>query len=668
MRRLAQVLALIVLVGATPASADTKSEALLRGFIAWVDSSPDWSASASLVRSDGADTFAEGLVFARTDPNELISVEELRLRDLSERPGGGFSASEMELRSGEVVTDKVDAKIPSATASGVSLPSLAAVAIDPKHVMRSLARLYAIAVDGTLDELRIPEITLLDRQPTMGEGTTVSYRNLLLTGLSKGVLNHEEVGPVSIAAHVASPQAFDVAIDKIEIDRTDLGAMAHILDETQYRDGRGDDVWRPLMSRAAYQGIIGKGADGANFHLGGVAIENIDGRQPEEPFTSTWDQIIDPDVPSDAKNDLALEAVTGMAGAFRVGTVRLDGLSGEAPKEGASFSLDGVTLTGWSSDGLDSLIMKSLKFAGPQGYASLGSMELAGFVSPDLGALMQFAALENDADLKTHAAAIDRTFAALPRFSRFGIEGLAVGKSKEDAVSLDRLSVDLRDWNKIFAEQTDIQMENLKLPRGLLTIDPQAAEIYDALGYQDLTLGMSLADRWTPDIGTDQATWTVKVADAGDVALSYTLTGLTMDWLVRATSAAGKGADTQAAVMAMFNDLSLAKATLSVTDHSLLDRAFALVAKRQGLTIDGAAYRQQMRAALPFIISAVIPAELAKQVAPPLQGFMAGGQTLSADVTPPAPIALLDLLDAANDPLTLPDRLNLQLKSEAAKE
>ena len=92
---------------------------------------------------------------------------------------------------------------------------------------------------------------------------------------------------------------------------------------------------------------------------------------------------MDPAVPEDAKSDLALEAATGMFGAFRVGTVRLDGMSVEAPKDSASFSLDGVTLTGWSSAGLDSFILNNLRLDSPDAYVSLGSMELAGFVSPD---------------------------------------------------------------------------------------------------------------------------------------------------------------------------------------------------------------------------------------------------------------------------------------------
>ena len=47
---------------------------------------------------------------------------------------------------------------------------------------------------------------------------------------------------------------------------------------------------------------------------------------------------------------------------------------------------------------------------------------------------------------------------------------------------------------------------------------------------------------------------------------------------------------------------------------------------------------------------------------------MAGGQTLFADVAPPTPLGLLDLMAAANDPLSLPDRLNLELQVGSGEE
>ena len=66
----------LLLAAATPAAADAKSEALVRDFVAWVDSSDDVVGDRSAsVRSDGSDTIAEGLIFSRKEPNVSINIE-----------------------------------------------------------------------------------------------------------------------------------------------------------------------------------------------------------------------------------------------------------------------------------------------------------------------------------------------------------------------------------------------------------------------------------------------------------------------------------------------------------------------------------------------------------------------------------------------------------------
>ena len=57
----------LMVVAAAPAAAGTESEGLVRDFIAWVDSSPAWSASVNVVRSDSEDTYAEGIVVSLTE-------------------------------------------------------------------------------------------------------------------------------------------------------------------------------------------------------------------------------------------------------------------------------------------------------------------------------------------------------------------------------------------------------------------------------------------------------------------------------------------------------------------------------------------------------------------------------------------------------------------------
>jgi hypothetical protein len=237
--------------------------------------------------------------------------------------------------------------------------------------------------------------------------------------------------------------------------------------------------------------------------------------------------------------------------------------------------------------------------------------------------------------------------------------------SASEPVKISALTLDFGDWNEVFAGATDIRIEGVEVPRSLMQLDAETSQIMDTLGLDPMVVGMSLSDRWSPDAGTDDATWTFSLRDGAEIALSYTLTGLTMDWMTAAIAAAGDSEDSEAALIAMYSDLGLERAALKVTDASLLDRAFAVAAQKQNLSVDGAAYREQMRGALPFLLSAALPTDLSKLVSGPLQAFLAGGQSLIAEINPAEPIPLPNLVAAASaDPMKLPTVLGLKLRTE----
>ncbi|HEX2255592.1 MAG TPA: hypothetical protein VHG92_02625 [Afifellaceae bacterium] len=668
------LLALLLVSAAVPAAADEASEALLENFVAGIDASAGWSASATNIRSEAAETIAEGLVFTREEPHVSVSVERLRLRGLEEGEDGGFTAAEIEMSGGAVVSEMLDYSVPSATASDVSVPSVAEISFNPHHLMTFIADLYSVMAQSEFSKLSVPEVTttqrLVQQQPGGTPQTllsTVVYRDLTSTGLRDGVLENVEFGPLIFDMNTPESGQVSFEIASAGADRTDIGAAAHIFNASRYRDGRGDGIWRPLVSRVRYSGLSGRGPDGTTFGLDEVAIENIDGRQPEEPFTHIWDRLLDPTVPEDAKSDLALDAVRNMYQAWRVATIRVDGISVEAPSEQTSFSLGGLTISGLSNEGIDSFIMKALRGEGPGGFGALESLEFAGFTFPNLDGLMQLAALETDVSPLTHEETMRTAFAALPRLEHFSMRGIAGGENEAQAVRLETFSLDLRDWNALFAQATDVRLEGLDVPKALMELDPQASAIVDKLGWDRFVFGMSLSDRWDSDAGTDEATWTASLKDAMDVEISYRLTGLTEDWVMQATAAAGKEEDSEAALMRMLADIALEQATLQVTDRSLLDRGFGIAAEMQGLAVEGSAYREQMRGALPFLLSAVIPSDLAKLVSEPLQNFLAGNQTLVAEIKPAKPIPVTELAGAANlDPSDIPALLGLTLRSEAA--
>jgi hypothetical protein len=661
---------LLVAALSTPGLADEQSEALLQSFVHSIDALRDWSASAATIRSEGADTVAANVTFARENPHVSVKLGELRLTDLAGGADGGFTAAAITLAEGQIATEGLDYTVPAATLKDVSAPSVTGVVVDPHHLMTFIAQVYAAAARMEFSSLSIPEMQSVQTQPGMGGDppitVRVDYRNLASSGLKGGVLASSEIGPISFQTTGPDGEA-KFELRSAVAERLDLGALAHVLDPAQYRNRRGDQVWRPLLSKLTYSGLSGAGPKGAGARLDEIAVETVDTRQPERAFTAVWDRILDPSIANSAKSDLALEAVQDMYAAWRVGTLRINGLSAESPDDGASLALASLSVTGLSNQGIDSFILKKLRGKGPGGFAALDSFEFAGLIFPDLQALMRFAALQNEASPEEHANIIRATFSALPRLAHIGLSELAAGVTETAAVTLAGFTLDFRDWNEFYAQGTDLRLDDLEIPHVLMALSPEAARMMDELGYDRLTIGAAFTDHWAPGPGTDDATLTVTAKDAADLQLSYSLTGLTTDWILRSISAAGKTGGSEAAAMAVMGDIGLKKATLKVTDRSLLDRGFGFAAKKQGLSVSGAAYREQMRGALPFLLSAAVPAEISKLLSAPLQAFLAGGQSFVAEIAPAAPVPLPEIAAAAqSDPKLLKDRLNVTVRSEPA--
>jgi hypothetical protein len=660
----------ILLAAAQPAKADLRGEEMLRSFVATIDSAEEWSARADAIRSEGADTIAEGIAVTRGDPALTFRIQRLRLRDLADSPVGGFSAAEIEVNGAHAEHDDGRFDIPVATVRDVSMPSFASLAVDVHRLMTSMSQFYTIAAQGEIGEISIPEATGSGRDTPEGATgpieTTITYRNLRATNFRDGVVERQELGPLTIRS-TGPDGPTEAGIERIYADAINLAAVARIFDESQYADGRGDGEYTEVVAAIGYSGLSGTGPGGATFRLDEFSFEDIEGRQPEKPFTRDWDRLLDPALSDDQKGDLALEAIRNMYSAWRLGNMRVTGLSVDAPAEGSKLSLGAITLSGLSTAGLDSFRIEAVRGEGPGGFGSLGLFEMTGLVFTEFKALMKFAALEADASPREHADTVRAAFSALPKLAHLGFRDIAGGQTGAPPVSLGSFTIDLADWNEFFAQSTDLRMQGMEIPRALLELDPRATEVLNGLGLAELVLSASFSDRWSPESGLDVGTWTFSMHDAANLDFTYTLSGVTPEWILAATAEAARTDDSTAASLKMLEGVGLQKATLTITNRSLLDRGFALAAKMQGLAVDGPAYRQQMRGALPFLLSAVLPPEITKLLSEPLQTFLGGGQTLVAEIAPPQPIPLNELMGTANlDPMTIPGVIGLTLRAEAA--
>ena len=152
--------------------------------------------------------------------------------------------------------------IPSAAVWNISMPSLAGVVIDPAHLMTSMSRFYTLAAEGSFDELSIPEMSSTQRQTAPERDGADGNQDRLPEQLGDRHGRRRAAPPggrarsrISIGRSASAE--FEFEIEKAEADRIDIGAFAHIFDASAYRDGRGDNIWRPVLSRVVYGKMTG---------------------------------------------------------------------------------------------------------------------------------------------------------------------------------------------------------------------------------------------------------------------------------------------------------------------------------------------------------------------------------------------------------------------------
>jgi hypothetical protein len=665
---------------AAPAHADQRSEAMLSGFVTWIDSSPLWAARSGAVRSEGADTILADLVIELEDlPGFSTNIAELRLTGLAAQKGGGFTADSIALTGASATWQMhptrdmstpyghMEFAIPAATMSGVSMPSFAGVAIDMTRVIGSMVDVYALAAQGEFAAFDIPEMSFVVSQTTPGTVGSVessaTYRNFHIGRLADGVIASQTAGPITGTTIQPGAPEVSYAIERLESGALDLGAMVRIFDDSQYENGRGDGVWMPVVTDFAYTGITASG-EGFKFNLDSISLDAIEGRQLDEAMMDEIDAIIAEGMTGAAApvdEQRMMQLVLGFYSAWRVGTFSMDGLDVDASAEGAAFSLGNMTLAGLSADGLDEFSLGSMALSSPEAVASLGRFVVSDVQFPNIRPLLfgeEIAPAGSD-PRDAHAYSI---LAAIPRIGHIGLHDAAGGTGPDALVSLDAFTLDFSEWNEVFAGATDLVLEGLSVSRDIPGLDAQALQMMDTLGYDELVFGASLTDRWSVDEGRDEAVWTFSLENGADIEVSYELTGVTAEWMIDAVAA-----ETEAVQMKLLSRLGLAGAALRLTDRSLLERGFNAAVMLQGLSVDGPTYREQIRGAIPFMLSTALPETLARMIGEPLQTYVGGGQTLVAEINPAEPISLLTLMNEQGaDPAETAAMLGLTLRTEPA--
>jgi len=688
MRTLKALSVAALMLGAAPAAlADAASEQLVRDFLNGIDAHPDWTATSASVTSEGANTLVRDLRIIRSGAPTNIAIDILQLTDLKSREGGGFTASALNLSGASVDLDVIGYTIPTVTASGVSSPNLAALVYDPERPLAFLTSLYRELARVQVDEASAPLIEYRQRVPAPEatvepDGTrnskinvSGSYQNLLLSDWRDGVLASQSVGPVSLIGQQGE-ESFSITIDRLTGEQFNLASMAHVWDDSQYRDGRGDGEWRPFLARLRYEGlkIFGE-ADDTNITMRSAELSGVDIRQPEKPFVAELDALARPDV-TDAEVDARMRAfLPNFMQSFRFGDLRLDGLSiVTANDPQVRFGLESVHLADVSSERFGLFALGGLDAFGQGTSVKLGRFEIAGIAFPSFTDLMRVADLQDRLEATPEAdparAEIEREQAQLglnliPRYDRIAVEDVEVAVDGLEPVTLDSYVVDVTSHLRSFPAASKGELKELVVPGSVLQVTPQSAQTFDALGYNRLVLNMTGDGTWDPSSGAATSNSVLDVANVGTLTMNYALSGLTESWLDRILAASAQSGTSagDAATLAALQDLTLQSFELSFADKSIVERAIAAVAKQQN--VEPGAFREQLAASVPFFtLQLPFGPELQNQAAEAVQAFLRGGQTLTIRLRPPAPLSFAAIaMEAQLAPQQLAATLGLSIEA-----
>jgi hypothetical protein len=646
------------------AFADETSEALARSFIDGIDKLDGWSAKAAAVKSDGSATLIEGLELKSDDGKAEVKTEQVRFDGLAADDSGmstsAFSFTNVAIKAGDLVSYS----IPLAEGKDLRVPSFAGWVFDPQKPVRSIALAYAKLAEIEIDRFSIPAATFKQQVQTPGATPTVLatgvYEAMVFENLKGGVLALQSIGKISSATESGDPSvpSFIFAFEGMSAKNTDFKAIARLFDPAAYKDGKGDMAW----VNAVESGTYGK----MSFIAGGKPVTTIANisfgpmqvRQPEKPFIDALDEMIQlgnqGGTVDDAKMLAFMEAhLPAITGWFKLTSVTMEGLE-ISPPEGGKIALAKTSIEDLSSDGLKRFALEGLSADAPDFSGKMKLFEVADVIWPSLVAYMKIGQMAQEQektgkvpDLAAISAITGRIFDLYPRFGRVAIEGIEashpqMGQLFSLGSYLTTMTGDLAAGEPF---TTTFEMNSLVLPGALLRLDPQSAQVFDALGYDGLTFNGIGNGTYTPADGGYDTTLAITATDAGTLKFGYELGGMTperLQALVNLIIVSGDKDPDPVAMVGAMSGMSLDGMSMRFEDASLTKRVLKFGAQMQGM--DEQTLIGNTTAMVQLGMSQAGVPEFTKQAVDAVTKFLNDPKSITIAVKPPKPVEAQEVM------------------------
>lgn len=664
-------------MSAQPAFADAAGEDLVRSVLNDISAAEGWTASADSVRSEGDRVIVEGLEIANSGSDFSLTIGNLGLEGVSERDGGyfanGISVSGMAVDydfASMLASDRPDGPdaamastvaIASAEASGLYLPASIPPSAATSGLLSGMISAYAYMADVELDSLTIPTVSIEQTVTVAGQDqaqiTRTAYRDARVAEWADGIIASYEVGEFEIVTSGLPTGGYTMRGDGILVDHLDIGHIVHVMDPGRYADGRGDLIWKPIIKAAEYRGFTVEAAD-AVIAIGRISMSGLDMRQPELPLLSGLDRLIaiglsgkEPD--EQVILEMFSDFFPAFFDAFRIAEMRVEDIDGRptVSSDPTRITLREISIAGCSGAGIDRFLMAGFSGAGHGVEFELETLRFDGIGFPkwdSFAAMIEYAqqaekspGKKPEVDAATARALMD----IYPTADLFVMESLSGNAPGKPPFKVDEIRVEVTSRALGFMVGGSGAMKGMVFP----------AEYFDEgtgpnplamMNYNRLAIDLDFVSNWDESSSDIDYLLNMQVEDVGDLSLGYRFSGFTEASVEhifeQAFAMEASGEDEFTKIVALFDGISFKQFTLAFTDRSIIGRALGLAAAQQGS--EAQVYRDQLKNALPFFMSAMPPGDFRDQVIAAAQATLDGGKKTTVSLLPAGAVMIPEVI------------------------
>jgi hypothetical protein len=465
-----------------------------------------------------------------------------------------------------------------------------------------------------------------------------------MTAMEMGEITVEAFAPEGVSEEEAGSLAFEMSIGGVEVDTYNYGDIVRLFDP-ELEPGSGDEPFETVAgTMSAYD--WGISAEGVDFSIGDLRIEDLGARRPTLPVLARADEMYIAATESGEEPDPAqvIDLISAFYGAFRLGLMEIRDVEGSS--EDFSGALASAGIAGLSAEGIESIHYRGLEAsdAGGDMEVRLGDFTISDFRFPSLAALIGFEAAQEEGD-------IDTMLAAIPSLGAISVSDLFVNVPFMAELSLTRAAIEMSDHIGPIPTRIRNMIEDLRMPTWML--DDESFEVMDGLGYEEIGTSSDLQLVWQE---TDQTVSLVSenvLEDGGRMRLTATLGGIPREALENPMS-----------LMFLAFATTLHEATLEFEDNSLTERALAMLARDQGT--DVGTMRAQALGIIPFLAAPLQRPDFLMALTSAASTFLGEPGTVRLTMIPDAPVPIMQLMEASesDDPGLIIDLLNVQVSAE----